>query len=217
LDCIALYQILEKFNQLIWLKFKINIGKFPTIPSLTFNLFISKYLKKDTIHMLSGEVADRIRLSYSGGAVDMYLTKLIRPKTKKVYAYDVNALYPYVMSVNEFPIGNPTYFKGDILKFNPNAFGFFYCKISVPSYKQHPILQTRIKTTLPSGGVRSIFPTGDWEGMYFSQELLNAKKYGYKFEVLWGYTFKKGYIFKDYVDTIYNIRLTYNKSCCATQ
>jgi len=48
--------------------------------------------------------------------------------------------------------------------------------------------------------------------MYFSQELLNAKKYGYKFEVLWGNTFKKGYIFKDYVDTIYNIRLTYNKS-----
>jgi len=142
IDCIALYQILVKFNQLIWDKFKINIGKFPTIPSLTFNLFISKYLKKDTIHMISGEIADRIRLSYSGGAVDMYLTKLINPKTKKIYAYDVNALYPYVMSVNEFPIGNPTYFKGNILNFDPNAFGFFYCKITVPSYIQHPILQT---------------------------------------------------------------------------
>ena len=45
--------------------------------------------------MLSGEVADNIRLSYTGGATDMYLSK--PPKIKKIYAYDVNALYPSVM------------------------------------------------------------------------------------------------------------------------
>jgi hypothetical protein len=48
--------------------------------------------------MLSGEIADKIRTSYSGGAVDMYLSKPINKK--KIYAYDVNALYPYVIATN---------------------------------------------------------------------------------------------------------------------
>jgi DNA polymerase type B, organellar and viral len=57
-----------------------------------------------------------------------------------------------------------------------------------------------------------MFPTGNWEGMYFSEELYNAKKYGYQFEVLWGYTFEKDYIFKDYVNDLYNLRLNYPKT-----
>ncbi len=48
--------------------------------------------------------------------------------------------------------------------------------------------------------------------MYFSEELYNAEKYGYKFEILWGYTFKKGFVFKDYIDKLYNLRLQYPKS-----
>jgi hypothetical protein len=57
------------------------------------------------IHMLSGKIAENIRLSYTGGAVDMYIPNLI--KGKKIYAYDVNALYPSVMLVKETPIGSP--------------------------------------------------------------------------------------------------------------
>lgn len=48
--------------------------------------------------------------------------------------------------------------------------------------------------------------------MYFSEELYNAHKFGYKFEILWGYTFRKGYIFKDYVNNLYSLRLTFPKS-----
>lgn len=48
--------------------------------------------------------------------------------------------------------------------------------------------------------------------VYLSEELYNALKFGYKFEVLWGYTFKKDYIFKDYIDTLYNLRLNYPKT-----
>jgi len=57
-----------------------------------------------------------------------------------------------------------------------------------------------------------MFPTGNWEGMYFSEELKNAQKYGYTFEILWGYTFEKGFVFKDYVNDLYNLRLQYPKS-----
>jgi len=48
--------------------------------------------------------------------------------------------------------------------------------------------------------------------MFFSEELKNALNFGYKFEVLRGYLFDRGYIFKDYVDSLYKLRLSYPKS-----
>jgi hypothetical protein len=42
--------------------------------------------------------------------------------------------------------------------------------------------------------------------MLFSEEMKNAEKYGYIFEILWGYTFERGNIFKDFVNDLYNIR-----------
>jgi hypothetical protein len=77
----------------------------------------------------------------------------------------------------KMPIGNPTYFQRDIRKFNPNAFGFFYCKIMAPEGLLYPILQIHHNN-------RTVSPLGTWEGMYFSEELYNAEKYGYKFEIL---------------------------------
>jgi len=44
IDCIALYQILNKFNQLIFDQFKINIVKYPTLSSLAFAIFRTHFL-----------------------------------------------------------------------------------------------------------------------------------------------------------------------------
>jgi len=153
LDCISLFQILSKFNTLIFKKFKLNIIKYPTLPSLSFNLFRTHYLKKDTIHMISGKIAEDIRKGYTGGAVDMY-----KPfSNKKIYGYDVNGLYAYVMANFKYPIGNPMYFEGDITKMVSNAFGFFYCKITAPKDLLHPILQTHHNG---NNGIRTIAPLG---------------------------------------------------------
>jgi len=107
------------------------------------------------------------------------------------------------------PIGNPTYFQRDIRKFNPNAFGFFYCKIFAPSGLLHPILQLHHNS---KDGIRTIAPLGEWEGMYFSEELYNAPKFGYKFEVLWGYTFDADFVFTDFINDLHKLRLDYPKS-----
>ena len=43
--------------------------------------------------------------------------------------------------------------------------------------------------------------------MYFSEELYNAEKYGYQFEVEYGYTFEKNdLIFKKYIDHLYTLK-----------
>jgi DNA polymerase type B, organellar and viral len=47
IDCISLYQILSKFNKLIFEYFKINIVKYPTLSSLAFAIFRTHFLVKD--------------------------------------------------------------------------------------------------------------------------------------------------------------------------
>lgn len=209
LDCKVLYQIIKKFNLLTFDSFNINIDKFPTLSSLSFAIFRKNYINKNEddmmIHQLHGEISDNIRQSYTGGAVDMYL-----PIGNDLFAYDVNSLYPYVMANKPMPVGQPTYFEGDIRKIDSKAFGFFYCKITNPEYLEHPIIQTHVK--IKDQGIRTLAPLGTWDDMIFSEEMDNAIKYGYKFEILWGYTFNKKVIFKDFVEDLYKIRLSYPKS-----
>lgn len=182
-DCISLYQIISKFNKLIFNKFSLNM-KYPTISSLAFGIWKTHYLNDDlNIHQLSGQTANDIRLGYTGGAVDMFIPNSL--KGEKIFCYDVNSVYPSVMLNNMLPIGTPTFFNGNILKncFGDNPFGFFYCKITAPNYLMHPIIQTHVKTR---NGIRTIAPLGTWKDMIFSEEMFNAMKYGYKFEILWG-------------------------------
>ena len=112
------------------------------------------------------------------------------------------------MAKTPLPVGKPNYFEGDIRLVEKDAFGFFYCKITSPDNLEHPILQRRIKT---SEGIRTVAGLGNWEGWIFSGEMDNAVKFGYTFEIVKGYQFKKGYLFKDYVNKMYELRLQFEK------
>ena len=229
LDCISLYQILCKFNILIFKTFHLDFNDYPTLSALAFAIFRTKYLKEfpieqsnqtkkedninkkpkyeTNIAMLSGDVASDIRQSYTGGSTDMFIPK--NPLGTNIHVYDVNSLYPSVMLNCKYPIGGPVYFEGNLFNYNPHLFGFFYCKIQTPEYLDYPILQTHYKT---NAGIRTISPLGSWSGWYFSEELKNSLKFGYSFEVLKGYYFKSDYLFKGYVSDLYNLRLKYSKS-----
>lgn len=207
IDCISLYQIMIKFSSLIYQLFNINIHKFPTLSSLAFAIYRTHFLEENIIPQLSGQIANDIREGYTGGAVDMYIPT--NPEGTLIYCYDVNSLYPSVMLNNLMPIGKPTEFYGNIRDIDPNAFGFFFCRITTPEYLKHPIIQTHIKI---NNSYRTIAPLGQWEDMIFSAEMDNAIKLGYKFEILWGYKFEHKILFKDYVTKLYNLRLQYDKS-----
>ena len=105
------------------------------------------------------------------------------------------------------PVGKPIYFEGDIINIDnylinhDKPFGIFEVDIESPDYIK--ILQTRIKT---NKGFRTIAPIGKWTGKYFSEELYNAEKFGYKFKVKRGYLFEKGNIFEGYVDFLYELK-----------
>jgi DNA polymerase type B, organellar and viral len=135
--------------------FNKNVHNYPTLPSLAFGIFRSKFMIEENIPQLSGKIAKDIRQGYTGGSCDMYI-----PKSKpgvKIKCYDVNSLYPFNMESCDMPVGSPTYFKGDIRMINPDLFGFFYCEIIAPDDIKHPILQTHVKT---NNGIRTISPIG---------------------------------------------------------
>lgn len=66
IDCISLYQVLIKFNKLIFSRFKLNITDSPTLPSLAYSIFRSSFYKKEEIHQLSGPIDRNIRDGYTG-------------------------------------------------------------------------------------------------------------------------------------------------------
>jgi hypothetical protein len=157
LDCISLYQVIFKFNEMIFDLFSKNIHNYPTLPSLAFAIFRSSFMSKENIPQLSSKITENIRQGYTGGAVDMYIPKFESKNGVKMKVYDVNSLYPSVMKNYYMPVGTPTYFKGDIRTLDSNAFGFFYCNIIAPDDIKHPIIQTHVKT---DGGIRTVSPVG---------------------------------------------------------
>jgi len=82
-----------------------------------------------------------------------------------------------------------------------------YASIVAPKDLYAPILLTK------TNRFDTIAPIGNWSGWYFSGELVNAVKYGYQVNVLEGYHWsEREYIFSDFVDTLYNLRQTFNKN-----
>lgn len=197
-DVIVLHGVILAFTEHIFDKYKINIQKLPTLPSVAFAIYRSKFLRdSNLVPIITGTIYSDIKHAYYGGFVDIY-----RPFARNVKSYDVNSLYPSAMSKYPMPVGIPQYFDGSP-KYIDDLFGFVFVKVIAPLNLKTPILPVKIKR---SGASTTIYPTGTWSGWYFTEEINNAKKYGYKFEILKGYTFKKSNIFKDYVSELYSIK-----------
>lgn len=207
MDCIALYNVLVNFNQLIFDEFNLNIVNYPTLSSLAFGIFRSNFLKENNqIPLVSGSMLNDIRQGYYGGHTEVYQTC-----GKNLYHYDVNSLYPFVLKNFPLPVGPVRHFEGDLslLEINDRPYGFFKVEITCPDNIDKPILMTRVRK---DGKIITICPTGKWVDVLFSEEMYNAEKYGYKFNVLSGYLFNKSFIFNDYIDHLYDIKSNTPKS-----
>ena len=142
LDCVSLHQILTIFNTEFYNKFKINAHSALTAPSLSMRLFKTHFMPENSIYQINGLVESNIRESYTGGAVDVYIphnkiSSWLTPNNidyETLYYYDMNSLYPTAMAQRPMPIGQPIAFLGNIRALEPNAYGFFYCKIISPAY-----------------------------------------------------------------------------------
>ena len=82
-----------------------------------------------------------------------------------------------------------------------DLFGFFYCKIKCDNNRYLGLLPQKDECGL-------IFPSGEWEEWYFSEELKWVKENGYEIEVMKGYQFNrvKNVFFNDFVTNIMHIK-----------
>jgi len=155
LDCQCLHEILVKYNKLIFDNFNMNIHGSLTLPALAMRIYTAIFMPENSIYQLPANVERDIRESYTGGSVDVYIPhnktsgifNSIKALFVTLYYYDVNSLYPFVMADTLMPIGKPIAFEGNIRLVEPEAYGFFYCKITSPEYLEHPLLQRRVRIT----------------------------------------------------------------------
>lgn len=112
----------------------------------------------------------------------------------------MNSQYPAAM-LNEMPVGDPVLSTDTNLE---SYFGFCYANIT-----PHPpkILDVLIMPHRNDDGEVS-YPSKPFSGLYFSELLKNAIKYGYKVEVTGGIKFERGVgVFNEFVEKIYSKRL----------
>jgi hypothetical protein len=95
--------------------------------------------------------------------------KFLNKTDKKIYAYDIKSLYPYVLAKNDFPIGEPAFIEitdGADLGDHLNIYAHLFVKVRAPDNLTHPILQLHHPFTN-----LNIAPVGTISGWFFSEEL----------------------------------------------
>ena len=129
-------------------------------------IFRVLFLKSLNIPVIAGTMFNDMHKSYTGGSTEMFIP--IPHRNENVYAYDVNSLYPHVMTYpmpvafNRLTHENKKeyfikYFEGDISKTDKSPYGFFEVEVTCPKDIKHPLLQLHFDT---GKGIRTITPTG---------------------------------------------------------
>lgn len=213
-DCRSLHTIIMKVLELSCLEIE-DFVKCPTTASLAMKVFKENYPDdyKDAIstnyYGKRGEFAEGfIRFGYYGGR-----TEVFQPKLENGYHYDVNSLYPYVMKVNDFPIGYYQIHENQksartaylVWKNLKKGAGFLEANIYVPEHLHIPPLPFRD----PKGG-KLLFPVGRLHGVWTFHEVELAERMGCKIEkyfqaISWDKTYP---IFREYVEYWEDIKRT---------
>lgn len=202
-DILLLGGVMQNAQEIYWKLYQLDIESKITLSSLALSIFRLRYYndKKFPIHIPNKNEDSFIRKAYYGGHTDTYI-----PYGEDLYYYDINSLYPFVMKEFPMPGGVPVW-NGNLKDKNLDSmFGFIKAYVVCPKTIKKPFLPYRDKNgTL-------IFPTGEFLGVYYSEELKYAVGIGYKVIPISGYLFeRKESPFKDFVSSLFSSRLEARK------
>jgi DNA polymerase type B, organellar and viral len=198
-DLKSLLEIINIFSKQIYFHFNVDITDAMTISRLALNIFNKRYYNTSNPLPLINKhnIFDFINSAYYGGITEVY-----KPYGKNLYYLDVNSLYPYA-SINKPIPGLVCSYIEDLSNNGlelDSLFGFFYAQVST---------NNGYLGLLPyKTNKGNIYPNGNFEGIWSSEELKFAKENGYTIKVIKGYHFNKNYdIFNNYVNDLYNKKL----------
>ena len=199
-DVDILSRVIRKSSKNLFNEFNVSLFDHLTTASLSlaiYKLTNKKYI--ESIEQSKDEKDKFIRKGYNGG-----LCNLMFPDLKNGYHYDVNSLYPFIMSTCKMPIGEG-FWVNSINNFEEikDMFGF----IEVEVKTEYPCL------AVDYNNKGLITPIGKFSGTFFSEELKFALKNGceiIKFKK--ALVFKeKRVIFKKFINHIYSKRIQAKK------
>lgn len=196
-DCKGLWEVIHKY--LSWPLIK-QAGAGFTMAGQAMKVL--KLFLDEPIRSLPQEVDDFVRPAYYGGRTEIFKPLFIGDKkNKKLNCFDVNSLYPTVMRLFEMPSGYSNFTS----KYDGKAMGVFEATVDVPKGMYVPPLGTVIEM---DGVKKYIFPTGRFSGKWTTLELEYARSIGVKIvKTGRGLIFTNGgNFFKNYIDTLYDIR-----------
>lgn len=183
-DCKALYEIL-------WKVYKEDCMLRLTIASQSLKLFETKFFNGAIYNLTDKQDLHFRNNFYRGGRVEVY-----RTYGTNLYYYDINSLYPYVM-LNKMPIYPPI----KTFRYKKDKIGFYKIKLKQDTdYFISPLIyKDKIGSTYYVNGNK-----GDEFNVSSAElDLLNVK-----YEIINGIYFDSGdYIFNDYIEHYYNIKV----------
>ena len=182
---------------------KNDLGSFGwTVSSIAFKVFRHKFMKHKICIHHNKEVQELEKNAYYGGRVEVYV---VGKRLQNVYKLDVNSMYPYVMKKYRYPTKLVKYVKecsiDELKRRIKNGFlaiGRFVVETNEPVYP------FRHKGKL-------YFPVNRFETYLSTPEIEYALKKGHIKEVKEVAFYGGDYIFKDFVNTLYNERLNAKK------
>ncbi|XP_054789359.1 DNA polymerase-like [Prosopis cineraria] len=191
--------VMLKAQSIYFDEFKVDIVTKLTLSSLALCIYRTNFYDPNTfpIHIPNRNEDSFLRRAYYGGHADTY-----QPKGENLDYYDVNSLYPYIMKTFPMPGGKPVWhgkLEGQDID---RLYGYFEAHIVCPPTIKKPFLAYRdnLSKTI-------VFPTGEFVGVYFSEELKYARDIGYQVTLISGYSFEKmNSPFESFVNTIYDKR-----------
>lgn len=198
-DVDILFDAINLVSNELWEGYSTDITKNYTIAGLTEWIYYSKFYNatKYKLANITGPLGKEFRESFYGGITRRYANEL-----HNGYAYDMVSQYPAAM-LEDMPIGTGK--KVMPVKLD-DFFGFVYCDIVAPSRDVLPIPTLPYK---PQDSSRVVVGRGEWRGLYFSEELKDAIKLGYKVTPVYGYEFERGKdVFKDFVTHMFKLKST---------
>lgn len=190
--------VMLKAQDIYWTQYKVDIENCMTLSTLAMTIYRTSYYDENSwpIHIPSMNEDTFIRRGYYGGHTDVY-----KPYGENLYYYDVNSLYPYIMKTYPMPGGVPVWHGNLEDQELSNLYGFIEAYVECPSTITRPFLPYRVDN------VSLVFPTGEFVGVYFSEELIFARDLGYKIIPLKGYLFeKKPSPFDSFVSSLFGRR-----------
>jgi hypothetical protein len=215
-DCRGLYEVMNKFYN--WPLIR-RSGRASTMASQALRVF--RTFMKEDIDALSDELDGFVRKAYFGGRTEIF-KPYFESNDEFLKTYDVNSLYPSVMLDNFFPVK----VEDRVYTYNPKNMGIWHVEVVVPEMYIPPLgsvvkVPSQFEYYLKGGkkkykeyeSDKFVFPVGTFTGYFTTAELEYARSLGVRIKrVFKGWVFKNGgYIFRDYISELYEMRLKAKK------